>query len=66
MSTFKARLQKDNSTPDVSLSACVTDTPVTLCLDSKAETAGSVVLVLMPESVPALQQDRQRVSLPCL
>lgn len=44
------------------LRACVTETPVPLCLDSKAETRGSLVKGLIPISVPAPQQARQSVS----
>lgn len=44
------------------LRACVTDTPVALRLDSKVETAGTVVLVLILTSVAAPQQAGQRVS----
>lgn len=44
------------------LRACVTDTPVTLRLDSKVETAGTVVLVLIPTSVAAPQEAWQSVT----
>lgn len=46
------------------LRACVTDTPVTLRLDSKVETAGTVVLVLIPTSVAAPQEAWQSVTAP--